>query len=98
MFGRLSAALLFFSILSHGCEDHGSRQKLQLKYRAAGPNPEVLALYEPWFGHPRHISVGYSSHDPDVLAKQIKTAKGMGITGFVVDWYGGREPFNDQTY
>ncbi len=98
MFGRLSTALLFFSLLSHGCEDHGSRQKLQLKYRAVGPNPEVLALYEPWFGHPRHISVGYSSHDPNVLATQIKTAKSMGITGFVVDWYGDREPFNDHTY
>lgn len=55
-------------------------------------------MYEPWFGHPKHISVGYSSHDPDVIREQIRRAKAMGISGFVVDWYGDRDPFNSQTY
>jgi len=58
----------------------------------------MLALYEPWWGHPSHINIGYSSHDPEVIRKQIRSAKSMGITGFVVDWYGDRDPFNDQTY
>ncbi|MEO6829863.1 MAG: hypothetical protein ABI164_08615, partial [Acidobacteriaceae bacterium] len=58
----------------------------------------MLALYEAWFGYPKHISVGYSSQDPSVLRKQIHDAKAMGISAFVVDWYGDREPFIDQSY
>jgi hypothetical protein len=55
-------------------------------------------LYEAWFGHPRHISVGYSSQDPAVLKSQIAKAKSMGISAFVVDWYGDRQPFIDRSY
>ena len=58
----------------------------------------MLAVYEAWFGLPKHISVGYSSIDPQVVRKQILRAKEMGISGFVVDWYGDREPFVDQSY
>jgi hypothetical protein len=71
---------------------------VHLKYRATGASPEILAAYMPWFGHPRHISVGYSSHDPAVIRKQIRAAKSMGISAFVVVWYGDREPFNDVSY
>ena len=39
-----------------------------------------------------------SSHDPKEIKKQIDQAKGMGISAFVVDWYGDREPFIDQSY
>src|SRR5580658_8626849 len=60
--------------------------------------PRMLAVYEPWFGHPQHISVGYSSQDPVAIRKQIDHAKQLGITGFVVDWYGDREPFLDRGY
>jgi hypothetical protein len=69
-----------------------------LKHRATGNAPETIALYEAWFGHPRHISVGYSSQDPAELRKQIGQAKAMGISAFVVDWYGDREPFIDRSY
>ena len=68
---------------------------------AASPSSsptKILAVYEPWFGHPRHIDVGYSSQDPLVLKKQIAQAKSLGIAGFVVDWYGDREPFIDKSY
>ena len=58
----------------------------------------MLAVYEGWFGLPSHIAVGYSSHDQDVVKNQIRKAKEMGISGFVVDWYGDREPFIDQSY
>ena len=95
MLARLSAALLFLLLLPHGCSNLGSPP---LKYRAVGASPEILALYEPWFGHPKHISVGYSSHDPDVIREQIRRAKSMGISAFVVDWYGDREPFIDRSY
>jgi hypothetical protein len=97
MLNRLSVFLLFF-LLPHGCLSPASEAPVQLKYKATGNAPQVLALYEAWFGHPRHIKVGYSSQDPDVIKRQIQSAKGMGITGFVVDWYGDREPFIDRSY
>ena len=66
--------------------------------RRAGRPPQLPAVYEASFGHPKHIAVGYSSHDPAVIRRQIRQAKAMGISGFVVDWYGYREPFIDQSY
>jgi len=90
----------FFSIflLSHGCQDPSSSQPAPLKYKAAGSTPQVIALYEAWFGHPKHMNVGYSSQDPAEIASQIRDAKAQGITAFVIDWYGDREPFIDKSY
>ena len=85
-------------LLPRGCSGPGSGHAQALKYKAVGGSPEKLALYEAWFGHPKHISVGYSSHDPAVIASQIRRAKSMGISAFVVDWYGDREPFIDRSY
>lgn len=98
MLVRATAASLFLLFLPHACAHSGSRQAFRSKVHVDGPWPKILALYEPWFGHPKHISVGYSSHDPVVLRKQIHQAKAMGISGFVVDWYGDREPFIDRSY
>lgn len=98
MLNRLALTLLFFAFAQHGCFDPSSDPPARLKYTATGSSPQVIALYEAWFGHPRHISVGYSSQDPDVIERQIKAAKAMGITAFVVDWYGDREPFIDHAY
>src|SRR3569833_631890 len=97
MLNRLSVLLLLM-YFPHGCLSSAADAPVQLNYRATGNTPQVLAVYEAWFGHPRHISVGYSSQDPDVIERQIKSAKSMGITGFVVDWYGDREPFINQAY
>jgi hypothetical protein len=95
---RATAALLFVLSMAQGCSHSAARQTASLSHRGSGPPPQVLAVYEAWFGHPSHISVGYSSHDPAVLRKQIREAKAMGISGFVVDWYGYRQPFIDRTY
>lgn len=91
-------ALLLFFLLLHSCSDVGPAPRTPLKYRATGSSPEVLAVYEPWFGHPQHISVGYSSHDPAEIKSQIQHAQSMGISAFVVDWYGDRQPFIDRSY
>ena len=91
-------AFFFLFLLPHGCLGPGSSQAVRLKHRATGSAPETIALYEAWFGHPRHISAGYSSHDPAVIDRQIRQAKAMGISVFVVDWYGDREPFIDASY
>lgn len=98
MLKSVSLALLFFSFLPNGCSGCSQRKPVQLKYKAASGSPEILAVYEAWFGFPKHISVGYSSHDPAVIDRQIHQAKAMGISAFVIDWYGDREPFIDQSY
>jgi hypothetical protein len=98
MLNRISTAFLFFLLLSHGCSDRQVGHGQPLKHRATGNAPQTIAVYEAWFGHPRHISVGYSSQDPAEIRKQIRQAKSMGISAFVVDWYGDREPFIDRSY
>jgi hypothetical protein len=98
MLNRAGTAFLLYLLLYHGCSGSGSAPAPRLQHTAAGSSPEVIALYEAWFGHPRHISVGYSSHDPDVINRQIRHAQSMGISAFVVDWYGDREPFIDRSY
>ena len=70
-----------------------------LRPNLQAPRPTtVLAVYEPWFGEPDHINVGYSSHDPAVLAQQVQQAKEHNINGFVVDWYGMKKPFIDESF
>lgn len=90
------AALLLLLFVPRGC--NSGPKPVHLKYTAAGHSPELLAVYEAWFGHPQHISIGYSSHDPAVIRRQIQQAQQMGISAFVVDWYGDREPFIDKSY
>src|ERR1700679_1653340 len=98
MVNPASLALISLLLLSRACSGPETVADHPLKHKATGKAPEVLALYEAWFGHPKHISVGYSSHDPAVIDSQIRKAKAMGISAFVVDWYGDREPFIDRSY
>ena len=93
---RLWYALLL--LLLQGCTQSGLHRDLIQNVSSMEAERKVLAVYEPWFGHPNHISVGYSSQDPVVMRKQMDEAKSMGISGFVVDWYGDREPFLDRSY
>ncbi len=84
-------------VLLAGCHRANIHQTLR-KNLAGPPSPTVLAVYEPWFGDRDHIDVGYSSQDPVRLRQQVEQAKGLGISGFVVDWYGKRKPFLDGAY
>jgi hypothetical protein len=92
---RIASVVFALLLTSHGCSDP---QPPPLKFKATGTAPQVLALYEAWFGFSQHINVGYSTQDPAVLHRQIRKAKTMGISAFVVDWYGDREPFIDKSY
>jgi hypothetical protein len=74
------------------------RTSLNATLQAPAGSPKVLAAYQPWFGSPKHMDVGYSTQDPQVLAKQILEARNLGISGFVVNWYGPRHPFEDKSY
>ena len=77
---QVSFALVLVLLLQ-GCTHPGlQQQSLRQGVPAVGASPSLLAVYEPWFGHPRHISVGYSSQDPAVIQKQIDQAKTIGIS------------------
>jgi hypothetical protein len=93
MFGKCTPFLCLLFL--HGC---GPWSGAELKYKAVGSVPQTLALYEAWFGEPKHISVGYSTKDPATIRDQIRKATQLGVAGFVVDWYGNRDPFIDQSY
>ncbi len=93
----LSACILLVSSMPGGCT-HSPPRSLTLRELAEGAgNPKILADYQPWFGDPDHIDVGYSSQDPNVLRKQIESARALGIYAFAVDWYGSRRPFLDRS-
>lgn len=96
MLHRASLAILSCLLFSHGCSSASSPP--ELRHRAAGPTPQLLALYEAWFGEPNHMSVGYSSRDSDQVRRQITEAKTMGVSAFVVDWYGDRDTYVDHDY
>ena len=97
MLSQLSTVCFCLFLFFRGCAS-GPAAPTHLAHKAVGDSPQVIATYEAWFGHPQHISVGYSSHDPAVLRQQMQHAKSMGISAFVVDWYGDREPFIDRSY
>ncbi len=73
-------------------------QTLRANFAVPSNSPMLLAAYQPWFGRPGHISVGYNSQDPVILQKQINQAKGLGIEAFVVNWYGPHLTFEDHAY
>ncbi|MBO0910562.1 MAG: hypothetical protein J2P13_02115 [Acidobacteria bacterium] len=95
-FSVLAAPVVAIFFLTSGCSHNPLKPSSKLP-NLAEPS-RILADYQPWFGAPGHINVGYSTLDPNVLRKQIQRAKEMGIYAFTVDWYGDRRPFEDKSY
>lgn len=100
---RFLIVLILASVLAFtACSQHSTdvRQSLAQAQQLQGTerSPRLIAAYQPWFGQPKHINVGYSSHDPGVLNKQIAEAKGLGISAFIVNWYGPRHQFENKSY
>ncbi len=85
-------------LIASGCTTPGMHRAVQQDPQAPAPFPKLLAVYMPWFGDHSHIDVGYSSQDPAVLRKQVQQARHMGISGFVVDWYGESKPYSDHNF
>ncbi len=84
--------------MASGCATSGAHHVLSQAPSSPGLYPRLLAVYMPWFGDHSHIDVGYSSEDPGILRRQIQQAKGMGISAFVVDWYGLANPYSDHNF
>ena len=93
----LALALALFMVVS-ACSTPSARRILQQNAQAPGIFPKLLAVYMPWFGDHTHMDVGYSSQDPAVLRKQIEQARHMGISAFVVDWYGESNVYSDHNF
>ena len=89
---------LFALIAFGGCYHSSTRHSVADAMEGLPQPTRILADYQPWFGDPDHINVGYSTQDPAVLHKQIEKAKALGIYAFAVDWYGERRPFEDRSY
>lgn len=92
------ALVVIVSYLPSACNRANVHQTVLRNVPDATGSPKILADYQPWFGDPNHIDVGYNSQDPKVLREQINNARNMGIYAFVVDWYGPRQPFLDRSY
>src|SRR5579871_2640236 len=94
---RAALAILFL-VIFQGCAHTNLRRALREVVPNGQSTTKNLAVYEPWFGKPDHISVGYSTQDPEVIRKQIDEARRLDISAFVVDWYGDRQPFENSSY
>jgi hypothetical protein len=93
------SVVLLASMALVACAKPNLKQNLRAaKFDVPANGPELLAVYQPWFGPPDHIDVGYSTHDPVVIAKQIDEARKLGIDGFVVNWYGPRKQYMDKSH
>ena len=79
-----------------GCHHADVRRSLPVNHFVGGSaDPMMLAAYQPWFGRANHLNLGYSSQDRVVIEKQIDKAKHLGISAFVVNWYGSHNQFED---
>src|SRR5450631_662952 len=61
-----------------------------------GATTKVIAHFMPWWGDPKHINVGYNSHDPAQIHRQVMDMISRGVDGTIIDWYGPAD-FTDQT-
>ncbi len=82
-----------------GCPERKNvASELRTNIQSPSGEPRILAAYQPWFGRSGHINVGYSSQDRSVLARQVEEAQELGISAFVVNWYGPARDFEDRSY
>ena len=98
MSNKLLALAIVCFMAGSGCTTPGVHRAVQQNVPAPNAWPKVLSVYMPWFGDHSHMDVGYSSNDPAMLRRQIQQARRMGISAFVVDWYGNEAPFSDRNF
>ena len=62
-----------------------------------GSTTKIYAHLLPWFGQPKHMSVGYNSDDPAQTKRQVDDMLSRGVQGAVIDWYGPSSTQSNQT-
>ena len=63
----------------------------------SGSNTKVYAAVMLWWGKSSHINVGYSSHDPAQVTRQVDDMVSRGIDGGILAWYGPDSYENSST-
>jgi PKD domain len=63
----------------------------------SGSTAKIYAHLMPWFGQPKHMSVGYNSDDPAQMTRQVSDMLSRGVQGAVIDWYGPGNARSNQT-
>jgi hypothetical protein len=63
----------------------------------SGATTKVYAHMVMWFGESSHMNVGYSSTDPNQVARQITDMISRGIDGVIIDWYGAGNSIDQAT-
>ncbi len=49
---------------------------------------KILTTYIPYWGNKSHPNIGYSSIDPDQVAREVSDLVSRGFDGVLMDWYG----------
>jgi hypothetical protein len=95
--GNNTSAADSFLAQTNGNAGAGNVSKLDIhSLLYPGATTKVIAHFMPWWGDPKHIKVGYSSHDPAQIHRQIMDMISRGVDGTIIDWYGPAD-FTDQT-
>ena len=63
----------------------------------SGATTKVYAHMVMWFGESSHMNIGYSSTDPNQVARQITDMISRGIDGVIIDWYGPNNSIDQAT-
>ncbi|HZQ68637.1 MAG TPA: endo-1,3-alpha-glucanase family glycosylhydrolase [Terriglobales bacterium] len=81
-----------FKSQSNGNLGAGNVSKVDLhSLLYSGNNTKMIAHFMPWFGDPRHMDVGYNSHDVAQIHAQITDMISRGVDGVIIDWYGDKD-------
>src|SRR5690349_14039916 len=60
-----------FNAQTNGNRGSGNVSKVDIhSLLYPGANTKIIAHFMPWWGDPRHINVGYNSHDPHQIHNQ----------------------------
>ncbi|MDP9161852.1 MAG: hypothetical protein M3O09_16700, partial [Acidobacteriota bacterium] len=87
-----------FTAQNDGNADAGNVSKVSLRTLLyPGSNTRIYAHLLPWFGQPKHMSVGYSSDDPVQVRRQVSDMLSRRVQGAVLDWYGPSSIRSNQT-
>jgi hypothetical protein len=78
-----------FAAQSNGNAAAGNASKVSTRTLLyPGSTAKIYAHFMPWFGSPKHMSVGYISDDSQQIKKQVTDMVSRGLNGVIIDWYG----------
>jgi hypothetical protein len=87
--GNNTSAADSFATQTNGNTAAGNVSKVAMRTLLyPGSTAKIYAHFMPWFGSPKHNSVGYVSDDSQQIKKQVTDMVSRGLNGVIIDWYG----------